>query len=395
MRGIPLPERTEDFTADPVELFFDLAYVLAFSQLVGLLVDDPTWSGAGKAAVLFALLWLPWQELTWAANAVSGNSPSVRLIFLAATATSVPMAASTSTALGDGGPVFAVTLGIIMILGFVTQTLSFERGSQMHASVLRWVTLNLVALVVLLGGAFISGDGRIVAWLASAAIVVGAMIDAGRGDWLVRSGHFAERHALIVIVALGEVIVAIGLPVVVALDVGEGLPGRTSPRSPPGAFVGLLWWGYFDRPGPALEHRGEMIEGDHARGNFARDIYTWAHMPIVAGIIVSAAAVEEITLHPSEHVETPFRLMLLGGLALVVFGIAVATWRAFRVLPRERIAFAVVVAVVIQVMGGSVAGIVLLVIVDVLMALAFVSSEPPCRALTLAGGRTNVERVRR
>ena len=94
-------------------------------------------------------------------------------------------------------------------------------------------------------------------------------------------------------------------------------------------------------------------------------------MPIVAGIIVSAAALEKITLHPSDHVETPFRLMLLGGLALGVFGIAVASWRAFRVLPRERIAFAVVVAAVIQVVGGSVAGIVLLVTVDVLMALTF------------------------
>jgi low temperature requirement protein LtrA len=81
VKGIPLPERTEDFTADPVELFFDLAYVLAFSQLVGLLIDSPTWSGAGTVALLFALLWLPWQELTWSANAVSGNSPSVRVIF--------------------------------------------------------------------------------------------------------------------------------------------------------------------------------------------------------------------------------------------------------------------------------------------------------------------------
>jgi low temperature requirement protein LtrA len=259
-----------------------------------------------------------------------------------------------------------------MILGFVTQTLSFERGSEMHASVARWITLNVVALVVLLSGAFISGDGRIVAWLASAAIVVAAMIDAGRGDWLVRSGHFAERHALIVIVALGEVIVAIGLPVVVSLDAGDELPGRTvAALVASGSFAGLLWWGYFDRPGPALEHRGGTIEGDRARGNFARDVYTWAHMPIVAGIIVSAAALETITLHPSDQVETPFRLMLVGGIALGVVGIAVASWRAFRMLPRERIAFAVVVAVVIPIVGAFVAGIVLLVIVVVLMALTF------------------------
>jgi len=218
----------------------------------------------------------------------------------------------------------------------------------------------------------VSGEGRIVVWLASAALVVAAMIDAGRGDWPVRAGHFAERHSLIVIIALGEVIVAIGLPVVLALDAGVGLPGRTvAALVASGAFAGLLWWGYFDRPGPALEDRGRKIEGGHAQGNFARDIYTWSHMPIVAGIIFSAASLEEITLHPSDHLDTPFRLMLLGGLALGVFGIAAASWRAFRVLPRERIAFTLVVAVVIQLVGGSVAGVVLLVIVDVLMALTF------------------------
>ncbi|MEY2467426.1 MAG: hypothetical protein QOF21_124, partial [Actinomycetota bacterium] len=81
MKGITVPERTEDFTADPVELFFDLAYVIAFSQLVGVLVHEPTWEGVGKVGLLFALLWLPWQQLTWTANAISGNSRGVRAIF--------------------------------------------------------------------------------------------------------------------------------------------------------------------------------------------------------------------------------------------------------------------------------------------------------------------------
>ena len=227
MKGIPLPERTEDFTADPVELFFDLAYVLAFSQLVGLLVDSPSWSGAGRVALLFALLWLPWQELTWSANAVSGNSPSVRLIFLVATATSVPMAASTSTALGAGAPVFAVTLGIIMILGFVTQTLSFERESRcMRPS--RGGSRSTLSPSSSWAPAPSSAATGVSSRLASAAIVVGAMIDAGRGGWLVRSGHFGERHTLIVIIALGEMIVVIGLPVVVALDGAAVAPPRSA-----------------------------------------------------------------------------------------------------------------------------------------------------------------------
>ncbi|MGH9137884.1 MAG: low temperature requirement protein A [Acidimicrobiales bacterium] len=375
MRGIEVPERTEDFTADPVELFFDLAYVLAFSQLVGLLVDDHTWAGVGRMALLFGLLWLPWQQLTWAANAVSGNGRAVRLIFLAATAASVPMAASTSTALDEGGPVFAATLAVIMALGFLTQTLGVERGTVLSRSVVRWQTPNVAALAVLVAGAVVDGGGRTVLWLLSLAIVLAAMIAAGRGDWIVRSGHFAERHGLIVIIALGEVIVAIGLPVIQALETGEGVPGRTVVAlAASGVFAALLWWAYFDRPSPALEHRGEVIEGERDRGRYVRDVYTWAHAPIVAGIILAAAALEEITLHPTDDLALAFRLMFAGGLVLSVVGMAAAIWRAFRKLPRERM-LAAGVLVPVLLLAGGLDGVVLLVVVDVVVAATLVAEH--------------------
>ncbi|HZB68112.1 MAG TPA: low temperature requirement protein A [Ornithinibacter sp.] len=375
MRGIEVPERTEDFTADPVELFFDLAYVLAFSQLVGLLVDDHTWAGVGRMALLFGLLWLPWQQLTWAANAVSGNGRAVRLIFLAATAASVPMAASTSTALDEGGPVFAATLAVIMALGFLTQTLGVERGTVLSRSVVRWQTPNVAALAVLVAGAVVDGGGRTVLWLLSLAIVLAAMVAAGRGDWIVRSGHFAERHGLIVIIALGEVIVAIGLPVIQALEAGEGVPGRTVVAlAASGVFAALLWWAYFDRPSPALEHRGEVIEGEQDRGRYVRDVYTWAHAPIVAGIILAAAALEEITLHPTEDLALAFRLMFAGGLVLSVVGMAAAIWRAFRKLPRERM-LAAGVLVPVLLLAGGLDGVVLLVVVDVVVAATLVAEH--------------------
>jgi low temperature requirement protein LtrA len=375
VRGIEVPERTEDFTADPVELFFDLAYVLAFSQLVGLLVDDHTWAGVGRMALLFGLLWLPWQQLTWAANAVSGNGRAVRLIFLAATAASVPMAASTSTALDEGGPVFAATLAVIMALGFLTQTLGVERGTVLSRSVVRWQTPNVAALAVLVAGAVVDGGGRTVLWLLSLAIVLAAMVAAGRGDWIVRSGHFAERHGLIVIIALGEVIVAIGLPVIQALEAGEGVPGRTVVAlAASGVFAALLWWAYFDRPSPALEHRGEVIEGEQDRGRYVRDVYTWAHAPIVAGIILAAAALEEITLHPTEDLALAFRLMFAGGLVLSVVGMAAAIWRAFRKLPRERM-LAAGVLVPVLLLAGGLDGVVLLVVVDVVVAATLVAEH--------------------
>lgn len=368
MKGITVPEQTEDFTADPVELFFDLAYVLAISQLVGRVVDQPSWAGVGDTALLFGLLWLPWQQLTWAANMVSGRGRDVRLIFLAATTVSVPVAASTSTALHDGGRVFAVGIGLIMALGFAMQVLAVDLGSARGRAVVWWATPNVVALVVLLVGSLADGGARRSLWLLATAIVLVAMILAGRNEWLIRTGHFAERHGLIVIIALGEVIVATGLPVIAALEVGRGVPAAsTVALAACGAFAGLMWWSYFDRPGPALEHRASGIEGDRHRGRFVRDVYTWAHAPIVAGIILAAAALEHIALHPTDPLPVAHRALLAGGASLVLLGILAAVWRAFGKVAPERAAALPLIAVVVGGLGPS-SGLVALIGLDVALA---------------------------
>jgi low temperature requirement protein LtrA len=366
MKGIELPPLTEDFTADPVELFFDLAYVFAFSQLVGLLIHDPTWAGVGKAALLFGLLWLPWQQLTWAANAVSGNGRPVRLLFVVATVVSIPMAASTSTAYEGGGPVFAIALTGIMLIGFRMQTLGAGDDVDYRSVIYGWIAPNAIAIAVLVVGSFYDGTIRILFWLGTAAIVLWAMIRAADGEWLVRPGHFAERHGLIIIIALGEVIVAIGIPVVAALEKGDTLSAATiSALLASGGFAGLLWWAYFDRPGPGLEYAASRFDGK-AIGRYIRDVYTWAHAPLVAGIILSAAALEEIALHPRDHVELEFRIMLAGGLVLFLIGVFLAVWRAFRAQARERLVGAILIAALVLA-GASLEGVLLLTLVVVIM----------------------------
>jgi low temperature requirement protein LtrA len=366
MKGVLVPPREEDFTADPVELFFDLAFVFAFSRLVYLLVHQPDWSGVGEFALLFTLIWLPWTQFTWSANAVSGNNRRVRLAFLIGTVASVPMAASVTTALGDGGLTFAVPLGVILALGLVTMIAGLERGSAVYSSIVRYSIPNVVAVVVLIGGAFFDREIRIVVWIVAIAIVVFGTIRAGDNEWLVRPGHFAERHGLILIVALGEVIVAVGIPVVGALEEGKGLPGRTlAALVAAGSFACLLWWAYFDRVNPALEHRHEGHDA-HGRGRFARDVYTYGHLPVAAGVILIAAAVEEITLHPKDTLPTEFRWMLFAGLVLYFGGVAVSVWRAFHVVARERIA-GLAVMLIPTLLAGEMTGLTLLIVSDVLI----------------------------
>ncbi|MEM9711879.1 MAG: low temperature requirement protein A [Actinomycetota bacterium] len=375
MRGLEVPEPTEDFTADPVELFFDLAFVYAFSRLVWLLVHDPTWEGAGEAAMLFTVLWLVWSTFTWAANAVQGNARPVRAIFLVATAASVPVGASVTTAFGSGGVTFAVGASLIVGLGISLQLWGLSGDgvtAEEYRSVLRYGIPNIAAGTLLIIGSFVDGDARTVLWSLFILAALAGVRDARSGTWIVRPGHFAERHGLILIVALGEVVVAIGLSVVESLEEADGLPGVTLVGLiAAGILAGLLWWSYFDRVQPALEHHSTALEGNE-RSRFTADTYTGMHLLIVGGVIALAAAVEEILLHPRDEVPTPFLVMFVGGVLLFYAGIAAAVARSYRIVAVERLVTVLAVAAV-AVIGSSWDGIVVLVVVDVIVALGLMA----------------------
>ncbi|MGI9604633.1 MAG: low temperature requirement protein A, partial [Acidimicrobiales bacterium] len=373
MRGLSIPEASEDFTADPVELFFDLAFVFAFSQLVAHLVHHPTWTGAWEAALLFAILWLPWSWFTWAANAVPGNQRAVRAIFLVATAVTVPMAASVGTAFGSGGATFALSGAAILLMSIALQLLALDSESELYRSAMKLATPVFLAIALLVVGGFVDGNARVALWLAMVVITILGTWSAGSSEWIVRTGHFAERHGLILIIALGEVIVAIGIAVVAGFDEG-GLTGVTRfALFAAGAFAGLLWWSYFDRVLPALEHKGEHTDASD-RGRYARDVYTWAHAPIIAGVITMAAAVEEILLHPSDPLHVEFRWMFAIGVGFYFGGIAITVYRAWRALAFERLT-ALAVIVVLMMVSGSWEGVWLLVAVNLALLGALVSEN--------------------
>jgi low temperature requirement protein LtrA len=367
MRNIPIPSREEDFTADPAELFFDLSFVFAFSRLVFHLVEHPNLEGFAEFVLLFTLIWTAWSNFTWSANAVAGNSRFVRAVFMVATAISLPMAVSLAAPFGDGSVVFAITVSAILTMPIATGTLLLNADEAMQSSNARYLLITLAGIVLVLAGGFTSGAWQIGLWIAAVAVLIFNTIDAGGGDWLVRPGHFAERHGLIVIIALGEVVVAIGAPVVGTLSDGAGIDGNlVAALTASGILAGLLWWSYFDRPLPALELRHEELLDPNERARFARDVYTYNHLLIVGAILVAAAALEEIMLHPADPLPTAFRLMLFVGISGYLLGVVLSVLRAYSALAVERLVAVVALGALIA-LSASLPGMWLLIGIDVLL----------------------------
>ena len=374
MRNIPIPSREEDFTADPAELFFDLSFVFAFSRLVFHLVHHPTLEGFGEFVLLFTLIWMAWTNFTWSANQVAGNSRFVRAIFLLATAISLPMGASLEAPFGEGSIVFAVTVSAILAMPILMGATLLTDDKDLQSSNMRYLVFTLAGIVLVLAGGFTDSAWQTGFWIAAVAWLIYSTLDAGGGDWLVRPGHFAERHGLIVIIALGEVIVAIGAPAVETLSEGGGFDGKlVAAMTASGLLAGMLWWSYFDRPLPALEHRHEQLTDPNERSRFARDVYTYNHFFIVGSILVMAAALEEIMLHPAAPLPDAFRWMLFIGISGYLLGVVMSIVRAYSNLAVERLVAVAALAVLIA-LTASLDGMWVLISVDVLL-LAILAIE--------------------
>ena len=201
------------------------------------------------------------------------------------------------------------------------------------------------------------------------AVIIAGTIGAGRHAWMIRPGHFAERHGLITIIALGELIVALGLPVVETLGDDGDLSGETLVALvAAGAYAALIWWSIFDRPLRALEHRHDLHDDPTERGRYARDVYTYAWLAIVAGIVLAAAGLEEIVLHPSEVPDTAFRWMFLGGTVLTMIGVGIAILRAFTKITFERTAGAAGL-VALAALATSLEGLALVIAADLVIVV--------------------------
>ena len=363
--------------ASTLELFYDLVFVFAITQVSHYLLahhqEHLNWEGAGQAAVILAAVWWSWNYTTWTTNELNTESPAVRGMVIAVMLASLLMAIAIPEAWGErallfAGSYVAIQVGRHTFLAFAAGT----KGSIVRIRASRILLWFVASGVFWIAGALVDGGAaRTALWLIALAIDLTAPfvtyhvpgLERMRPEvWNVTSEHFSERFQLFVIIALGESIVITG-----ATAAGLELKDETVAAFVV-AFLGsaALWWLYFNR---AAERLAGHLERADNRTLVARDIYTYLHIAVIAGIIVTAVGDELLINHPGEPLATNQLVVLVAGPVIYLAALSVIRFRAAGSISRKRTAAAVVIAVVGLIFQDASALLIATLILVVLVAL--------------------------
>ena len=357
-------EHDAEHRVTPLELFFDLVFVFALTQVTILLSDDPTWGGVFRGMLVLAALWWAWSVYAWLTSAMDVDEGGVRLAMLASMAAMFGVALAVPGAFGDDAVLFGVAYLLVRLLHLVLSAIVVRDDPDRRDALLRFAPTAVLGASLLVVAGFLEGDERIAVWLVALAIdyLGPALIGAGRG-WRVASEHFAERHGLIILIALGESIISIGVGA--GLELVAGVMGAAALGI---VVVAALWWLYFDVA--AIFARRRLIQ---AKGlelhRLALHAYSYLHLPMVAGIVLFALGLET-TLHDvGRALDTVPAVALCGGAALYLLGHIAFLFRTTGRIFRRRTAAALVLLALVPA-AVAVPALAALALVSAVCALA-------------------------
>ncbi len=313
----------DDLEATWLELFFDLVFVFAITQLSHYLLRHLTWGGAATTLFLLLVVWWAWIYTTWMANWFDPEVAPVRLVLIGVMLASLMMAVAIPHAFGAEAVLFACAYVVLQVGRNLFIVLVTDRASAQRRTYMRILVWSLVSAPLWVIGAFAPSDARPVIWVAALAIdylapQVGYWTPGiGRSvtsEWQIDSAHFSERFQLFIIIALGESIVVAG-----AAASGAPLnPTRLTALTAAFVVSAALWWLYFDEVAHYAQAR--LKRAGPEREALGRDAYTYLHIPIVAGIILSAVGDQLLIESPTARLGVAGGIAVLGGPALYLVG---------------------------------------------------------------------------
>ncbi len=302
----------------PLELFFDLVFVFAITQVTGFLADSLTWDGLLRGLFLLGVLWWAWAAYAWLTNTLNPEEGAVRIAVFGSMAAMLIVALATPHAFDIDGVIFGVAYFAVRALHLVLYAIAGRGDPELLHAVIRILPSALLGAGLLVVAGFLDGPARLAVWAVALAIDYLWLLVTGMEGWRVSPEHFVERHGLIIIIALGESIVAIGVGAA-----GQPLEAGMIASALLGIVVAsALWWSYFDWAVYMAQARLADATGAE-RAVLARDLYSYLHMPMVAGIVLFALGMKSTLSHFDEPLDVISAVGLAGGLALY-FGAHVA-----------------------------------------------------------------------
>jgi len=321
----------------PLELFFDLVFVVAITQCTALMSHEPTWTGVAQSMLVLGLLWWTWIGYAWLTSVVDPEEGGVRLAMFAAMAAVLVAALSVPHAFGDDALTLAIAYGAVRAAHVALFVIASYDAPLLRHSVAGFSGSTALGIGLVLVGSFFEWPAQGIIWLVALAIDVGGPLFFWSEGWQLVPGHFAERHGLIIIVALGESIVALGV------GADGGLGGSEIVAAILGvALAAGMWWVYFDVSAITSTRRLESLPPGREQNEYARDCYSILHLPMVAGIVLIAFAMHDTLAHTDEPLAAVPAFGLAGGVAVYFLGHVAFRWRGFHTMKWMRFATAAV-----------------------------------------------------
>ncbi len=328
----------------PLELFFDLVFVLAITQCTALMSHHPTWSGLAQGLLVLGMLWWSWTGYSWLTSVIDPEEGAVRLVMFGAMAALLLVSLCVPEAFGDLALAFALIYGLVRSAHIALFMLASPEDDALRHSVLGLAASTAVAVALLATASLFDGLAQGALWALALLLDMGGPYFFGSEGWKLVPGHFAERHGLIVIIALGESIVAIGLGADHELSLGIAAAAVLG--------VGLaaaMWWVYFDIVAIVAARRLAEAEAGKVQNEMARDSYSYLHLLMVAGIVLVALGLKKTIGHFDAHLDTVPAFALLGGLAAYLLGHVAFRYRHIHSINRQRLLLALVLLLLVPV----------------------------------------------
>jgi low temperature requirement protein LtrA len=328
----------------PLELFFDLVFVLAITQCTALMSHHPTWSGIAQGLLVLGMLWWAWTGYSWLTSVIDPEEGAVRLVMFGAMAALLLVSLCVPEAFGDLALAFALIYGVVRSAQIVLFMLASPEDDALRHSVLGLGASTAVAVALLATASLFDGLAQGALWALALFLDMAGPYFFGSEGWKLVPGHFAERHGLIVIIALGESIVAIGVGASHSLTLAIGTAGVLGV-----ALTAAMWWTYFDIVAIVAGRRLGEAEVGKVQNEMARDSYSYMHLMMVAGIVLVALGLKTTIGHTDEHLHTVPAFALLGGLAIYLFGHVVFRYRHVHTINRQRLLLGIVLLLLVPV----------------------------------------------